>query len=90
NKHRFDAVTVNSKDLELVAQAHIRANTLSVIRNAHFLIISPGLPYHNNRAFSNIRSLKYRRKKHGYKFFYSDVSNTAHKLHHLLPPKGIQ
>ena len=61
-----------------------------MIRNAHFLIISPGLPYHYNRAFSNIRSLKYRRKKHGYKFFYSDVSNTAHKLHHLLPPKGIQ
>ena len=47
------------------------------------------LSYHHNVALYNIKSLKDGRNEQCYKLFDSVVSNTAHKLHHLLPPKNI-
>ena len=44
------------------------------------------------KLLHGIRSLKNRRKEQCYKrlFFDSVLSNSAHKLHHLLPLKQIQ
>ena len=47
------------------------------------------LSYRHNLVLYNIKSLKDGRNEQCYKLFDSVVSNTAHKLHHLLPPKNI-
>ena len=51
-------------------------------------IISPGLFYMDSLKLHNLRTLKDRRQKLCKKRFNAVVSNTDHKLHHLLPPKN--
>ena len=51
-------------------------------------VISPGLSYRGNLSLFDLNSLKDRRIEQSNKFFEPIVSNTEHKLHHLLPPKN--
>ena len=147
-KQQFDAITINSKELELVSSAKVlgviissslqwvdhvnevikkankhlyflillkRANVpacdivnfyctvirpvleycapvfhhdLERIQKRALSIISSGLSYTDNLMKLNISSLRDRRLKLCKKLFQSVISDTEHKLHHLLPPKN--
>ena len=156
-KQQFDAITINSKELELVSSAkvlgviissslqwvdHVNGVIKKVNKRLYFLIllkranvpacdivnfyctvirlvleycapvfhhalpvylcddleriqkralsiISPGLSYTDNLMKLNISSFRDRRLKLCKKLFQSVISDTEHKLHHLLPPKNI-
>ena len=64
-------------------QEHIQKSALSVIR------ISPGLSYHVILELYNIRSLQAGAKNNVLNSLTQSYLDTAHKLHHLLPPNNI-
>ena len=64
------------------------SNDMERVQKRALSIISPGLSCLDNLSLFNLNSLKDRRIEQCNNFFEPIVSNTEHRLHHLLAPKN--
>ena len=64
------------------------SNDLDRVKKRALSIISPGVFYMDNLTTHNITTLKDRRQKLCKRLFQTVVSDTHHKLYHLLPPQN--